>query len=210
MQSEIFRMLKRKVFAFKLVGSATIPQEVEEILGLMTTARLSLKYESLIEGRKVLQWVSFNPGTILNIRQRYDYDHIRLQPDYDQVVPETRDLQIPPSKLASIKHLSFGGDIAPNELATLLHSSIPILSLQCDYELKEYFAIVQEYMRNFLEGRSTQERCIIYACRELLQCVFESIAGDGEHIIVNGSRQVRLVYPQAVLYLLFEQKNQSW
>ncbi|KAL6729038.1 hypothetical protein Aduo_000130 [Ancylostoma duodenale] len=168
--SEISRVFKGRVSAFKLAGSATTSAQVEEILGSMTTSFLDVKYENRTEGRKVPERVSLNPGAIVRIRQQYcDYE----------VDAEATESQIPPPKLVN-----------------------------CDFDLQGYFAIIKEYIRDFLKSRSGQKRCEIHASPKLLRAIFESIAGDGEHIIVDGSRQVRLVHPQALLYLLFEQSNQ--
>ncbi|EYC22293.1 hypothetical protein Y032_0017g3266 [Ancylostoma ceylanicum] len=160
-------------------GSATMSEQVEKILGSMTTDQLSLKYENRREGKKALERVSFNPGTTLYI--------------HELSFCEAIDSLIPPPQLINIKDLWFCGDILPKDFTTLLYSSIPSLCLTCDRLRQDCVLIIREYIKNFLEGRTNQTSCRISASGGLLRYVFEYLAGVGEDCMVNGPRRVHLI-----------------
>ncbi|VDK56737.1 unnamed protein product, partial [Cylicostephanus goldi] len=114
-------------------GSASVPTDVKHILGSVETDLLSLKYESRVEARKILERVSFNPRATLYIHE------LTFEKATEPLIP---------TELTHIEDVWFCGDILPADFITLLSSEILSLCLTCDRIRKDCVVIVREYIKD--------------------------------------------------------------
>ncbi|KAK6041808.1 hypothetical protein COOONC_20688 [Cooperia oncophora] len=159
-------------------GSSELPERVISVLSTVSAGQLSLKFETREEARKVLQAISFNPGSTVYLHELSF--RIAKEPFLQQ------------AKFENVKDLWFTGDMLSEDLSLLLNSDIPSLCLNSDSLRQSCVTIIKDYIKRFLDGKTAQKSCRISASGGLLRYMFEGIGGRGETRLSNGSRKVHL------------------
>ncbi|VDP05429.1 unnamed protein product [Heligmosomoides polygyrus] len=113
-----FDMLKIAIFDVTQFGASELPQKLNKALRKITTSQLSLKFETRTEARKVLQTISFNPGSTIYLHE------LSFQAAKEPMLQQC--------SLENIRDLWFSGDVLSSDLSLLLGSRIPSLCVNCD------------------------------------------------------------------------------
>ncbi|XGW20326.1 hypothetical protein V3C99_003829 [Haemonchus contortus] len=177
-QSIPFHMMNIVLVDITQFGSSVPSDEVLSVLSSVSTTQLSLKFEARDEGRKLLNAISFDPGSTLYI--------------HELTFITAKEPLLQQAKLANVKDLWFTGDMMKDDLLHVLNSDVPSMFLSC-YTLRQSLVeIIKDYIKRFLDGNTSQKSCRISASGGLLRYLFEGIGGRGETRLSNGSRKVIL------------------
>ncbi|EYC22292.1 hypothetical protein Y032_0017g3265 [Ancylostoma ceylanicum] len=164
----------------EITQGAEIPEEVEEILSELVINSMSLQYVCRLEAKKVLELVTFTPAARLSV--------------FELSKSLASESLIPQKLFEDGDELVFVADMLPDEFSRVLRSAIRFVFVTCERLRPEFTAMVQQYIERFLRSDVSQLTFSLRTSSRILREIFENVAGKGEVLIRDGSRQVEFSF----------------
>ncbi|KAK6727990.1 hypothetical protein RB195_005569 [Necator americanus] len=164
----------------EITQGAQIPEDVEKILNELVIHSMSLQFVCRLEAKKVLELVKFTSGARLSV--------------FELSKSLASEFLIPQRLFEDGDELVFVADMLSDEFHRVLCSATRYVFVTCERLRPEFAVMIQHYIERFLRDDVSQLTFSLRTSSRILREIFENVAGKGEVLVRNGTKQVEFSY----------------